>query len=491
MGWRYIAERAVTGEILDWDVALETDGPTWELSGPGSLNATVTPDVGALRLEDGRLLLEEWGTAIYAEKDGEIRWGGLVVRSSFEGEAWTVECSGFSTYPHGIPYLGEYVRVGLDPAEAFAEIWRHVQSWPDGDLGVEIKTTPTPLTLGTRAFATDKDGNILDYAIPHAQWETLHDKGWVGGPVRHVDVDDALWFWLIGRGFTRTEADPEIVVPPTTWDATFDWWEAALLNLGWVGGPVRVGDVDKNLLDYLMSHGWKGIAGDAAEQVYPPTANDAVLGGDTKVTEAEPYSLVWWEAKDCGDELDNLAKTAPFDYVEHHFWDGEQIRHDVQTYYPRAGRHRDDLVFVQNSNVTSSVAFTTTGDEYANEIVGIGAGEGREALRRTTATRGDGRLRRPYVFADKAVNDPTRLDALIREELDYRKAALVIESIDVVDHPNAPLGSWQLGDDILVDVDAPWLGRVQLWCRIIAWHLTGEATATLSLARSDSYNYGG
>ena len=63
--------------------------------------------------------------------------------------------------------------------------------------------------------------------------------------------------------------------------------------------------------------------------------------------------------------------------------------------------------------------------------------------------------------------------------------------MDVMDHPNAPLGSWQLGDDVLVRADLPWLGEVEVWVRITGWSLTGESTATLTVQRSDLFRYGG
>src|SRR5690606_6432352 len=121
---------------------------SWTLSGPGSLRGRVAPDVGSLRGPDGRLLLEEWGTLLYAEADGAIRWGGTLVSSSFSGSAWTIEAAGFTTSPHGIRYGGRYTRTGLDPADAVRHLWSHVQGYPDGNLGVTV-TGSTPARLGT------------------------------------------------------------------------------------------------------------------------------------------------------------------------------------------------------------------------------------------------------------------------------------------------------------------------------------------------------
>lgn len=366
--WRYIAQRALTGEFLDYDVPLSRDELGWALSGAGSFRGTCSPDTGRLRGSDGRLILEEWGTLLYAEADGEIRWGGIVISSSFNAGAWALEAAGFATYPHGIPYTGDYSRIGIDPLTAFRELWTHVQSHPDGNLHVTVDSTAkTPVRLGTAAIAAK---------------------------------------------------------------------------------------------------------------------------GDEAAVAADPYALSWWEAPDCGTEMDNLARETPFDFVERHYWTGDTIAHTIDVGYPRLGTRRADLSFVQGDNVISLVTPTVDGDDYANEVLGIGAGEGKASVQRTIAVR-DGRLRRTAVYTAKDVKQSSRLDALIRDELTRRRNMLEITSITVRNHPSARIGSWQVGDDILVQAELPWLGEIALWCRITAWAMVSDDTATLTLARSDSFRYGG
>lgn len=362
MTWRYIAQRAVTGEFLDMELPLSRDELRWELSGAGSLRGTIAPDVGSMRAPDGRLLLEEWGTLIYAEADGEIRWGGIVVASGFDGAAWKVEAAGFATYPHGIPYAGTYSQIGVDPADVVAHLWGHLQGYADGNLGVTVTGAKTPARLGTPA--TTVDGKAAD-----------------------------------------------------------------------------------------------------------------------------PYELNWWEAPDCGREIEALAGQTPFDFTERHFWDGDTIGHELVIGYPRLGRRRTDLSFIQGDNVSSVVTPSLDGEDFANEVVGIGAGEGPKAVRRSTAVR-DGRLRRTAVHTAKAVTSTARMDTLIRAQLQRRQNTLTIDSVTVRDHPNARIGSWNVGDDVLIEATIPWLGDVSLWCRITGWELLGEHTANLSLTRSDAFTYG-
>lgn len=369
--WRYIAQRATTGEFLDMDVPLNREDLTWALSGAGSLRGTVAPDTGALRADDGRLVLEEWGTLLFAEADGEIRWGGIVVSSKFNGAKWEVEAAGYATYPHGLPFTDDYSKIAVDPAQIVRDIWSHLQSYPSGDLGVTV-TGSTPVRLGTA----------------------------------------------------------------------------------------------------------------------PSTSTFTTGAGENVTINSGPYALSWWEAPDCGKEIESLAKETPFDFAERHSWDGDEIKHEMLIGYPRLGRRRKDLAFVQGDNISAVVAPTLDGDDYANGVLGLGAGEGKGSLQRTVAVR-DGRLRRLAVYTAKDVTAASRMDSLIQRELRRRQDTLQITEVTVRDHPNAPIASWNLGDDVLIQATLPWLGDVDLWCRITGWSLKTEDTATLSLVRSDSFTYGG
>lgn len=357
MGWRYLAQRALTGVWLDRDLPLRRDELRWELSGPGALRATVSPEIGRLRGLDGRPLLEPGSTLLYAEKDGRLRWGGILNRSTFAGPLWSLEGIGFAGYPNGIPYTGVYyARRDADPTGLFGSIWTHLQTQPDGDLDVQVRLP----------------GNC----------------------------------------------------------------------------PVRIG------------------------------------------TAEEPYVLTWWEGPDCGAELSELAAETPFDFTESHTWAGaDTVTHEVRVHYPRAGRRRDDLVFEQGANVTQVVEVARDTAGYANIVVMVGKGEGNAIVRGEDSVR-DGRLRRPAVYTDKLAATTARANAIARRERLARSYGDAVDSITVREHPNAPIGSWDLGDDILVSAILPWLGRVQLWHRIMGWSLLSESTAQLQLQRSDTFRYG-
>ncbi|MEV7684285.1 hypothetical protein AB0O64_38015, partial [Streptomyces sp. NPDC088341] len=103
----------------------------------------------------------------------------------------------------------------------------------------------------------------------------------------------------------------------------------------------------------------------------------------------------------------------------------------------------------------------------------------------------DGRLRRAGLYSDKHGNTEARVDALCRAELAVRRNLTEVSAVEVVDHPNAPIGSWALGDDVLIRARIPWLGDVELWHRVVGWSLVSDSRARLSLRRSDSFTYRG
>lgn len=277
-----------------------------------------------------------------------------------------------------------------------------------------------------------------------------------------------------------------------------EWHIEAMSLMGYPRGIPYGGEYSRTGVDPadVIAHIWEHV------QSHPDAKLGVRVVGDktpvrlgtpkTADADAEPYELAWYDGTDCGAEVETLATSTPLDLVEEHAWSSDKsaVEHRVRISHPRAGRRRDDLVFIHGDNVVSVASPQRDGDEYANEVIGLGAGEGRGSIRTTTAVR-DGRLRRPYVLEAKDIGNRATLTALAREELAYRRQLLTIPSIDVVDHSNAHLGSWSLGDDIRVQARLPWLGAVDLWHRVVEWELLTDNTARLHLERADARTYGG
>lgn len=477
--WRYIAQRVLTGEILEWELPIARDELSWELSGAGSFRGTVSPDTARLRAADGRLLLEEWGTLLYAEADGEIRWGGIVMSSKFNGAAWSVEAAGFSAYAHGLPYGGAYTGVAVDPATVIGAIWSHIQSYPHGNLGLTVKGS-TPVRIGTAS-----DTAAADAATAAASAKADYTAEQTELTTRRASLAAARKDYS-AKLAARTAANKALSAAKKTGNAGAIAAAQAAYNAA---------VADATAAKSVITTREAAVASQVATVKTLKTAYDKANASKKTAAKAAKgdggaYKLNWWETPDCGQEINSLASETPFDLIERHYWDGEAIKHEIQVAYPRAGRRRDDLAFIQGGNIADVVTPEIQGDGFANEVLGIGAGENKGTLRRTIAVR-DGRLRRSHVYAAKDVRSPTRLDSMIRSELQRRLSVLDITEVTVREHPNAPIGSWTLGDDVLIQATLPWLGDVELWCRITGWSLISDTTARLSLRRSDAFNYGG
>lgn len=479
--WRYLVQRPLSKQWLHTDLPLSRDALRWDLSAAGALRGSLAPEVGGMLAEDDRPLLDEWGTFIYAEADGIIRWGGLVISSKFIGSSWYVEAAGFTTYPFGIPYTApEYLRGPIDPAQIIRDIWAHVQSHPDGDLGVSVigSTTArrgTTSTAALRAAQATWEAAKTVYDAENAKLKTLRDAESAARKVYSTRVAD------------RTAKSKALAAAKKTGNAGQIATAQSAYNAAVAAATAQKTVVDqanaRTEAQATIVEGKKAVLDKAAD------ARDKAR--DQEQEDGGAYLLQWWETPDCGLEIDTLAQETPLDFIESHQWneDRTDITHTVNVHYPRAGRKRTDLSFTLGENVTAIGDPQRDGDRFANEIIGLGAGEGAGSLRRTTAVR-DGRLRRPHVYLAKTVAKKDRLDALIRDERIRRQQPLTIPTITVKDHPHAPIASWQLGDDILVQATLPWLGDVSIWHRVVGWELVTEHTATLSLARSDSFTYG-
>ena len=184
-GWRYFATRLHgdgTETLLDPDLPLESVTVEDVLSGDQALNGKIEPVYTKLLAEDGEPLLKEWSTAIYAENDGDIRGGGILVNSAFDGPSWGLECVGFTGYLRDLPYIGPgYKGIKVDPIDVMRTIWAHAQGKPGGNIGVTLDSTTTggKVSIGTELRQVEFDtqsGPVSFEAGPYKlNWYSNHN----------------------------------------------------------------------------------------------------------------------------------------------------------------------------------------------------------------------------------------------------------------------------------------------------------------------------
>lgn len=203
--------------------------------------------------------------------------------------------------------------------------------------------------------------------------------------------------------------------------------------------------------------------------------------------ESGPFQLGFWLAQDLGGEIDKLSDSTPFDWRERHQWElNDSISHHIDFGYPRTGRRLDDLRFVLGENIMVVPTVTVSGDDYASEVLGLGAGEGR-AMIHAIQKRDTGRLRRAKVVTNKTAKDLKAINAAALAEIQWRSLMDGdITEIQLSDHPHAPVGSVTPGDEIFVQGRLGW--RVlEMWCRVtaVSFRPSDPSAQTLSVTRSD------
>lgn len=352
---RFLAQHILSGEWVHTDLPLVEPEITYTLSGPTQITGKLEPEITDLR----DLGLAPWGTWLYAEQDNQIRAHGIIMPSTLEGEALTVEAVGFTAFASKWPFRGAFTLgnpngQNIDPLEVVRFLWDYLQSDPRRNLGVTVDSTTSSVKIGS-----------------------------------------------------------------------------------------------------------------------PQNSLDPSSG---------PYRLNWWESPIVGDEIDKLAQDTPFDYREKVAWNAnhDQVTKHLELGYPRLGRRRTDLRFAQDENLDELVSIGEDPDVYASCVYVHGRGEGQDMVWAKAETHVDGVLPIAVTITDKTIANKDRAQKVASEELARRAKALTGRlQIDEITMPmlneHAPLGSFDVGDEILVTADFAWVGRLDLWHRVTALTVNPDA----------------
>lgn len=220
---------------------------------------------------------------------------------------------------------------------------------------------------------------------------------------------------------------------------------------------------------------------------------DATSSSAKAGTLEEPWHSYWYEAPQLADMVDDLVSEAGAPQYTNacNYQANGTIRRRIALGYPRLGARRKDISFTTGVNIVSAPPVGYSGDDYANVIIATGSGEGTARRFAVDPVR-DGRLRMESVLALPTVNGNDILGRRAAAERKRRQIMGDVTQITVRDHPAAPLGSWQIGDDVTVAVHNQWLSFTG-WARITAdSYKPGDNPdqATLTLARADTFHYG-
>jgi hypothetical protein len=195
---------------------------------------------------------------------------------------------------------------------------------------------------------------------------------------------------------------------------------------------------------------------------------------------------------DSGDYINALARDVPFDYMEISEWNPDRtgVNKTILLGYPRLGLIQQNIAFVLKENVLSAKPHTEAATEYASDVGVSGFFPGVEYSAALSNADPD-RLRRYLDESDAMIDSNERAAAWAHRRLARRQTPPYWETITInPEHPNAPMGTFDVGDTITVQGFMPWVGYIAQEHKIIAISIdVAKNVWQLSLKAEGAFNY--
>ncbi|MGW8554039.1 hypothetical protein [Streptomyces tubercidicus] len=250
-------------------------------------------------------------------------------------------------------------------------------------------------------------------------------------------------------------------------------------NLGGRGPYVEADpcDVIRDVWDYAQAR----TDGDL-KVIVDDTKSKAKTG-----TAKDPYDIPRSDARNVGEIVDEMAEIDEgLEWSETVTWRGRRAERRIILGAPKLGRRRNDLTFTTGANVVGEPHVIKDADEYAQWVVGLGAGEGKKRKIMVDGHR-NGRLRLEHRL-ETAEKDVAKLTQRTRRERRARQVLATLTELEVTDHPAAPISSLRIGDHVRIRLHEPHV-EYDGWNRIVGWTVRpaeGEnpERVTLKLERS-------
>lgn len=202
--------------------------------------------------------------------------------------------------------------------------------------------------------------------------------------------------------------------------------------------------------------------------------------------EYEPFLLRDFETLDLGEKLSLLHQNTPLSYRERHEWnlDETEMSHFIDYSYPSAGVRRTDYRLVMGENIDFS-AIESFEEEYASEVLGLGAGEGAAMVRGLAYRANETRIRRAIAVEDKAARTPAAIATSARLELQSRIGLDEVTEITVKPSHRDELSGLRPGDTIRLLGETPYR-KVDMWVFVQSRTETPQTGAlSFAVSRSD------
>lgn len=367
--WR-IAVEDVHGEILARDVVPQNVKITKILSGPSMIEFDIHPSEPSIQTPTGPIQFKPFGHWIHASKGDSIWASGIVKPSEVDPQSSILHlrAEGFSNYPKGIPWLQNWNPIAVDPFEIVDRIWDHLQSYPNGNLGVTVYPTVSGLQM------------------------------------------------LPGFSFNNEILSQDFFA-------------------------IFIRSVDRN---------------------------------------------------DCGDYINNLARDIPFEFIEESAWNTTHsgVEKKIRLGYPFVGVTQNALRFRIGENITETTPKQEVQIQWASDVIVNGYFPGKVYSSALSNTDPD-RYRQVLDEEDLHINSNERAAVWNKRKLTKRQVPSYFESI-IIDpyHPNAPFGTFDVGDKIMVEGVMPWVSsdyHLEHKIMMITWD--EQKGMELRLMAEGAFNY--
>ena len=382
--FRFIVEQAISGTIMTQDLQVQKPVIVRTLSG----GAHIEFDVDYRDLSAAGITFWPWGYWVHAEKmifGEKVIWASVLTKPGQVDKKSGVlhmQGDGFSQYAKGMPWLEDWNPLVVDPFAVVIKIWDHLQSYPNGNLGVTFPTTISGLEM------------------------------------------------LPGYAF-----------------------DGSIMNINFFAEYVRQSD-----------------------------------------------------KQDCGNVIDALARDIPFDYIENAYWNSNRtaiIKQIVlapvidtgESFQPTIGAQQDGLAFVVNENVIEALPNVPAEIDMATDVIIDGWYPGSE-YSATFTNEIENQYRRVIMQDDARINSNEIAAAWASRKLTKRQTPPYFSDIVVImGHPNAPFGTYDVGDRIWVTGFMPWInngagGDVRQLHKILAMQVNEEdGTVEIQMYAEGAFNY--
>lgn len=473
-GWHFFAtnlDRAGSEVLAINDLELSGSHVTMsQLSGPGGLTGTIPVEQARLKGSDGLPLLRPWQSCVYAELGGVIRGGGVIADDiDLDEPQVSLSCKGFSAYPTGQPYKGDKWWAMADPFDIAREFWSDVQSQPRSNIGLDVVFSPaaTPVRLGR---------------LPVEKWPQIHD-GYPGNPLPAPGTRFVLWWTENGKRKERYGVATRTYGKPRD-DG----------NVYYVLRERSDGSVTEDDTGDGVPAGYD-VLGVVDARTKKPTV-------DSDGEQLQPYRLNEYDTLDMGEWWTTLCKDGGFDYYETHAWaasanrnpntgDPVDIKHTLHVGYPTVGRNlrtSTEHRFEIGENVSVVPTVSLSADDYCDEVLVVGAGEGPAKVRGRASVSDQGRLHRTKTISDPSIKTNALALKRAAQEASQYAGDQNISELKVRNHSFAQLGSYGAGDTIQVFGSGKgWAADLDLSFRITQITVSPDEgdVATVTGARPD------